>query len=231
MKKTSYEAFAADKAKPSLTEEMGLGLLTDGDLNIVSIGVSTLGHSEVRMLQAQPERTVVATTLDEAGAQHTEELFKQFELSDRATVLVEDVAKQVSADPESVDFVYARLVLHYLPDQKLTAALQNIFDVMKPGAGLYIVVRSYDWESEVAGAVFNPATGLTTIPHYDRDFKVVHTSQKRLHTVGSLTHFVREAGFEVQFIESLEERIYGGYKRERRNAAPSKLIHTYVKKN
>lgn len=53
----------------SRSEENGLRLLKDTDLQILSVGVSTGGVAEVRMAQsADPKRHIVATTVDDKGA-------------------------------------------------------------------------------------------------------------------------------------------------------------------
>jgi hypothetical protein len=53
----------------SRSEDAGIALLTDNDRTIYSVGISTGGVAEMRMAELNRERHIIATTVDEKGAQ------------------------------------------------------------------------------------------------------------------------------------------------------------------
>ena len=224
--------FIADGAQYSPTEELGLSLITQQHQRILSVGISTAGFAEVRMALDDPQRTITATTLDQNGLGFTQALVDTYSLTDQIELKVEDVSSELEYTADQFDFVYARLVLHYLPKEALKKALKNIHKILKTGGEFFIVVRSYDWQSEVSGAVYDIETGMTTYPWFDSQNNVVKQSTRQLHSVGSITSFVTEAGFKIHFVELFSETIFGGYERtaEKRNKLPAKLIALHVSK-
>lgn len=228
----TWTDFTQDGAQYSPTEELGLSLITQDYKNILSIGVSTAGFAEVRMALDEPQRTIVATTLDEEGLKFSEKLIEKYSVENQVRLKIEDIASELEYGDAQFDFVYARLVLHYLPKEALRKALKNIHRVLKMDGEFFIVVRSYDWASEVPGSVYDIETGMTTYPSFDSQNQVIKESVRYLHSVGSITSFVKEAGFNIKFIELFSETIFSGYQRvaENRGKLPAKLIALHVGK-
>lgn len=228
----SWIKFQKMGAKYSPTEELGLSLIQGEHKKILSVGVSTAGFAEVRMALDDSERKIVATTLDEKGIEFTRDLVKKYGAENQIELRIEDISGDLSYENKSFNFVYARLVLHYLPKEKLKKALQNIFRLLTDAGELFVVVRSYDWESEVAGASYDTETGLTTYPTLDLENNVIKSSTRHLQTVGSISSFLREAGFTINSIELFSETIFGGYERvaKYRNRYPARLIAIYARK-
>lgn len=86
------QQFAQDGFQYSQTEEYGLSLLTAAHKRVLSIGISTAGFAELRMLLAEPERTVVATTLDPNGLEFTRQLLEK--KHSQASNLVQVIAQK-----------------------------------------------------------------------------------------------------------------------------------------
>lgn len=131
------------------------------------------------------------------------------------------------------DFIYARLVLHYLDNKQLEKALSEIHRIMKENSKFFIVVRSLEeWEAKLEGATFEEETGFTKYP----DIKTIGTSNiryiyRRLHSKESIKQFLLEAGFKIDSIQEYEEYLCRDYERIDINSKPNKIIEICVSKN
>lgn len=79
-------------SRASISEDRGLALLTADDRKILSVGISTAGTAEILMARMLYGRSVVATTLDAAGAAQTRCAVADAGLTDQIEVKLEDVA-------------------------------------------------------------------------------------------------------------------------------------------
>ena len=148
-------------ASPS--EDHGINLLTPEDKTILSIGISTGGIAEIRMTQADADRHIIATTIDAKGLPFAEEYIAKQGLSSQIETKLEDVSEPLPYPEDHFDFIYARLVLHYLSEAKLRSTLKELRRVLKDGSKLYIVVRSDACPDATAeGTVYDPVTHLTS---------------------------------------------------------------------
>jgi len=224
--------FALDGAQYSPTEEFGLGLINDEHKQILSVGISTAGFAEIRMAIEDPQRKIVATTLDKNGLEFSKKLIKKYKVDKQLELIIQDISSQLPYKSEFFDFIYARLVLHYLPKKDLKKALKNIYKILKNNADFYLVVRSYDWESEVMGATYDNNSGITTYPNFNDKNQIFKTSERHLQSVGSISSFLTEAGFKIGLIRLFSEIIFSGYIREKneKNKLPAKLIAIHAKK-
>lgn len=216
--------------KESESENDGLAMIDDSMLNIYCPGISTGGFAEMSMALDNSERKITATTVDEKGLEETKKLVSQYHIESQITLKFEDVSQPLPYQDASFDFIYARLVLHYLPKQQLEAALSELKRILKPNSKLFIVVRSFDWESEVPEKKIDPDTEMTTYPEYDETGKVVKYGQRNLQSVESISRYLSQAGFKIDQIKELQEKIYGGYLRVRPNKLPSNLIEVVASK-
>lgn len=212
--------------KPSTSEEHGINLITEKDLNILSIGISTAGSAEIKMAEKNRNSHIIATTIDKEGLNYTKNIIEQYGLSDRIETKLEDISEKMPYNDEFFDFVYARLVLHYLDNENLTNALKEIKRVMKKHGRLYIVVRSRDeWEAKLEGASYDENTGITKYPKYDTlGTDNVEYLYRRLHTVDSLSSFLVAEGFDIKYIKEYKEQSYKDYKRTEKVKYPNSLI-------
>lgn len=191
----------------SESENHGLAVLTDSDLQVYSVGISTGGSAEIRMAQSNPQRHIVATTVDQDGINSADEWIKKEHLEDRIETKIEDVAQPLPYTDNYFDFVYARLVLHYLAKADLEHALAELFRVTKPGGKLFVVVRSTECpDAKRPDATYDPETCMTTVIHADRGGKQ-RTSSRYYHTPESISGHVTDAGFTVDYTKDFEERL------------------------
>ena len=218
--------------KPSTSEEHGINLITEKDLNILSIGISTAGSAEIKMAEKNRNSHIIATTIDKEGLNYTKNIIEQYGLSDRIETKLEDISEKMPYNDEFFDFVYARLVLHYLDNENLTNALKEIKRVMKKHGRLYIVVRSRDeWEAKLEGATYDENTGITKYPKYDTlGTDNVEYLYRRLHTVDSLSSFLVAEGFDIKYIKEYKEQSYKDYKRTEKVKYPNSLIECLCEK-
>lgn len=221
-----------ERFKPSKSEENGINLITANDLNILSIGISTAGSAEIKMAEKNRNSHIIATTIDKEGLNYTKNIIEQYGLSERIETKLEDISEKMLYNDEFFDFVYARLVLHYLDNENLTNALKEIKRVMKKHGRLYIVVRSRDeWEAKLEGASYDENTGITKYPKYDTlGTDNVEYLYRRLHTVDSLSSFLVAEGFDIKYIKEYKEQSYKDYKRTEKVKYPNSLIECLCEK-
>ena len=221
-----------ERFKPSKSEENGINLITANDLNILSIGISTEGSAEIKMAEKNRNSHIIATTIDKEGLNYTKNIIEQYGLSERIETKLEDISEKMPYNDEFFDFVYARLVLHYLDNENLTNALKEIKRVMKKHGRLYIVVRSRDeWEAKLEGASYDENTGITKYPKYDTlGTDNVEYLYRRLHTVDSLSSFLVAEGFDIKYIKEYKEQSYKDYKRTEKVKYPNSLIECLCEK-
>lgn len=212
----------------SRSESDGLACLQDTDLHILSVGISTAGRAEIAMAQQNPLRHIVATTLDASGAATTREQIARAGLTDRITVKLEDIsADALPYEAERFDFVYARLVLHYLSAQALEAALGNIHKIIKKEGRLFVVVRSTDSEEITMSpdVSFDNETQLTT---YTDPNGVPAT--RYFHTPDSITDALGRAAFAVDHITQFDEDLSTAFDRLNGVWSPNNLIEVIASK-
>lgn len=189
-------------ARPSISEEHGLELISPLDLSVFCPGISTGGIAEIRMASSSPDRRVVTTTIDPKGYEFALANVDELGLGEQIEIKLEDLTKEFPYDTDSFDFIYARLVLHYLSCQDLEAVLSRFRQALKPGGRLFVVVRS---KKNVEGRdlPYDPETRLTTEPWGTRYF----------HTPESITGHLIEAGFGVVAVDEYQEQLYTDFMR------------------
>lgn len=187
----------------SFSENNGIANLKNDDLQIYSIGISTGGIAEMRMAELNPQRIVIATTLDAKGADFAREQIEAKGLSKQVIVKIEDVSKPLPYEDCSFDFIYARLVLHYLPKIELLQALDELHRVLKKNGKIFIVVRSLKcYEATFENAIHDPITGLTTYTSNDGS-----SYSRFFHSENSIQEYLKSMGFTIQHVNSYEEQL------------------------
>ncbi len=124
----------------SISERNGIDFLCPTDKKIYSVGISIGGLAEIKMTQSDRQRHIIATTIDLAGA----ERIRESGLSDEIEVKIEDVSQPLPYPNCHFDYIYARLVLHYLAKDALTSALAELYRILRTEGKIFIVVRSVD---------------------------------------------------------------------------------------
>jgi ubiquinone/menaquinone biosynthesis C-methylase UbiE len=210
---------------PSTSENHGLEYLTEPDQKILSVGISTAGIAEIKMAKAHKARSIVATTIDEGGALFTQNLVRDAGLSDQITVKVEDVQHPLPYSNGFFDFIYARLVLHYLPKEGLQKALIELYRILRTGGKFFVVVRSKEGMESCKDSVYDPETGLTSLTT-----KSGRSFCRFFHTVESIREFLEEAGFKVMHIKTYKEQLCTDYERKYLNKEKDNLIEVLAAK-
>lgn len=198
--------------KHSRSEEDGLRLIRDTDRAVLSVGISTGGVAEMRMIADHPDRTVTATTLDEEGARAVKEKIKNAGKIHQVEVRVENIADPNMQDAdETYDYIYARLVLHYLSKQELPVGLANMMRVLRPGGRVFVVVRSTKCEELRPENIvsYDTQTELTTYRTPSGSVAV-----RRFHTIDSITDAIRQAGFVIDDACQFDEDLSPSFNRD-----------------
>lgn len=218
--------------KYSKSEKRGLKLLNKSFENILSIGISTGGAAEICMAKRCPNAKIIATTVDEKGLNFSREKVSDFKEKERIEVKLEDVSKPMEYKDDTFDFIYARLVLHYLNKQELNDALNEIYRVLKPGGIFFIVARNNrEWEisKEEFIVKYDEATNMTT---YYEQGKKEKTQTRQFLSEEQLKTILEEHNFKINSLKSYREKLYTDYERTRKNKSkkPNYLTEVVVSK-
>lgn len=203
--------------KPSKSEKRAIKLLNASYENILSVGISTGGSAEINIARKCPKANVIATTIDENGLKFSNEKLSHYLESKRIKTKLEDVSKSMPYRDNTFDFVYARLVLHYLTKQQLNDALNEIYRVLKPNGLLFVVARNKkEWELRKPEFIisYDENTNMTTYYEQWKKEKIrtrQFLSQKQLETV------VLNHGFSVCRIKDYREYLFTDYERTNKN--------------
>lgn len=192
----------------SISEARGLKVLSSSDRQIYSVGISTAGAAEIQMANQDPSRHIIATTLDPEGASFAKKAIESAHLSSQICVKIENVASPLPYPNKSFDYIYARLVLHYLPKRALESALSELYRVLRQGKKLFVIVRSTDClQAKSSESTFDSDTALT---HYL--FKGAPAS-RYFHSQESITKHLQEAGFQIESVTTYNERLCSDFNR------------------
>ncbi|MFV0339820.1 MAG: class I SAM-dependent methyltransferase [Parachlamydiaceae bacterium] len=206
--------------RPSKSENNGIASLSENDLQVYSVGISTGGAAEMRMAELNPQRLITASTIDAEGAHFAQKQIEAKGLSKQVHVKIEDVTKPLPYESGAFDFIYARLVLHYLPKNELTQALAELHRILKSGGKLFVVVRSTNChEATSKNAIHDPLTGLTTYTSNNGN-----SYSRFFHTEHSIQEYLKAAGFTIQSIKSYDEQLCIDFQRTR----PSNYIDLLI---
>lgn len=210
-------------AKFSRSENHGLEQLDANDLNVYSVGISTGGIAEIRMAEL-PIRQIVATTIDQSGLGFAKKQVSAVDLTDRIELKLEDVAEPLPYPDDYFDFVYARLVLHYLPKDKLTIALSSLHRVLKPRGKFFAVVRSDECEhAHMADSTYDPVTELTEYTESDPNGNTFRL-RRHFFSKSEFAAYVDAAGFTIDYVRSFDEKLYKDFKRTIPDTRTDKLV-------
>ena len=211
--------------KKSISEDNGIATITDCDQLIYSVGMSTGGAAEMRMAVASPTRSIIATTLDQEGAAFAHKQCEGAKLLNQIEIKVEDVTDPLPYPNELFDFVYARLVLHYLPKDSLICALAELYRVLKPSGKLFVVVRSTDCvEAGDKSSALDPHTEMTTYTSNGNSYS------RYFHTEESIQGFLVSAGFYIEHVKTYEEQLCVDFHRTQPSPQTDVLVEVLASK-
>lgn len=210
----------------SISENNGIQILTDKDINILSLGISTSGSAEIKMAKKNPKAKIIATTIDEKGKNLVKKIINKENLNNQIEIRLEDVTKKNNYPDNSFDYIYARLILHYLSNEELKFALKELYRILKPKGKIFIVVRSINaWEAKLNGTTYDEKTGFTKHPDL-RTYgtKKVKYCYRRLHTEESIRKFLEDANFKLEYTKVYDEHLSPDFDRKNLNDKASELI-------
>lgn len=217
-----------NKFKYSKSEKRGLKLLNKSMENILSIGISTGGQAELNIARKSPNAKIIATTIDEKGIEFSKEKLMNFKESERIILKLEDISKPMEYLDNTFDFIYARLVLHYLTKQELDCALKEIYRVLKPGGIFFVVARNNkEWEISKKEFVveYDEETNITTYYEQWRKEKVV---KRQFFSEEQLKNVLLEHNFKIKNVKSYKEKLYTDYERTKKNKSKKANFLTEV---
>ena len=208
-----------------VSELDGLNLINDDMENILSVGISTNGNAEIEMTN-RFNGVVTATTIDEKGLSNTRYIVEQKDLLDRINLKLEDVRDKNIYPDNYFDYIYARLILHYLTNQELFEVLKEFKRILRENGKLYIVVRSNECSEPHDGFIeYNEETGMTR--HVSFDGRI---ATRRFHSVDSISEVLKKCGFNIQNVKTYDEVLYADYERTVEVTARNNLIEVICNK-
>lgn len=216
----------------SVSEDHGIEALNDSDREIYSVGISTGGVAEMRMAANNLTRHVIAATIDNAGLEFARKLVEQNGLGEQIDLRLEDVTQPLPHPENGFDYIYARLVLHYLSKQQLPVALNEIYRIAKPDGRLFVVVRSTkSHDMHRSNATTDPETMLTTYTYTDPIAAQPKTVRRYFHTPESISGYLQDAGFSIDHVNTYQEHIYVDFMREHLASEPDNVIEILATKS
>lgn len=215
----------------SLSEDHGIEALSSTDLHVLSVGISTGGIAEMRMALGNPDRHITATTIDADGLEFARTIIEQNKLGGQIDTILEDVTEPLPYLDDSLDFIYARLVLHYLPKKSLVKTLGELRRIVKPRGRIFAVVRSTEsHDMRRPGVVTDPETMLTTYTYIDPSTGRPRTCNRYFHTEESIQGYFEDAGFRTDYVDSYQEQIYTDFMRNQLASEPDRIIELMATK-
>ncbi len=208
----------------SRSEKSGLDNMAQSTLKVYSVGISTGGIAEIHMARMSPKRHIDASTIDIEGANFARTFINEEGLENQIKVKLEDVSKPLKYPNNYFDYIYARLVLHYLPKQKLDSTLKELRRILKPNAKIFVVVRSDKCPDALrTDSIYNPKTGLTTYTKVVRIGKATRES-RYFHSKESIRIHMKNSGFKVEYVRSYNEQLYADFMRTKVSPHKDNLI-------
>lgn len=203
--------------KSSKSEKRAMKLLKQTYTSILSVGISTGGSAEINIARKCPNAKIIATSIDEKGLQFSNDKIKSHPEHARIQTKIEDVSKPMPYKDNNFDFVYARLVLHYLSKQQLSDALKEIYRVLKPKGLFFVVARNNkEWELKKPEFIisYDEKTNMTTYYEQLKKEKIQtrqFLSQEQLKTV------LAEHDFRICSAKDYREYLFTDYERTNKN--------------
>ena len=211
----------------SISENRGLALLTMTDIEILSLGISSAGIAEIRMAQQNPNRRIVATTIDEEGILFTKNLMEQHGITDKQIILkLEDITKPMPYADNSFDFVYSRLCLHYVDDNATKSALKEIRRVLKPNKTAFIVVQTTESIKKLRDPVFIKETGMTRYTRGESEVRY-----RRFYSQDDFKKVAKDSKLDIVSMCEYMELTCSDYARLKPSSKPSGMLEIVLRKS
>lgn len=209
----------------SISEVNGINLVNDNMKNILSVGISTNGNAELEMLN-RCNGKIIATTIDKDGIEKTRKIIIEKNLEERISLKLEDVREKGVYKDNYFDYIYARLVLHYLSDKELLDVLKEFKRILKDNGSIFIVVRSDKCDEIKDGFIsYDEETGMTE--HVTFTGRI---DKRRFHSYESIKDAITSSGLNIKSIKDYDEKLYADYERTIPVTARNNLIEVICSK-
>ncbi len=227
----SVEVLRKLGANSSKSEERGLAEMRRTDLMVFSPGMSTAGSAEIRMVMGELGRKIIATTIDERGMEYAREVIREMGFSSQIEIRLEDLRDEWNYPDGCFDFIYARLVLHYLAEKDLDKVLSGFEKSLKHGGRTFIVVRSIkNVDESDPGYSYDPITKLTTISYPRADGTREVGDPRYFHTVETIRQHLDLAGLQIVRLEEYGEQLYKDFMRTQLSPIFDQVIEVVASK-
>lgn len=193
----------------SITENNAIRLFDSIEFNsIKSIGISTAGFIEG--YYASQGKKVVATTLNNEGIEYMRKILKDVKGCNNIEYRCEDASKKSKDDNNSFDLIYSRMCFHYLTDLELSIALNDCYRILKTNGKFFIALKSANDRMAIApNSKIDKKTGLTVVS----DYELYSNQNRRFHTIESISEAVTKAGFIIENVIEIKERLCKDWER------------------
>lgn len=209
----------------SISERNGINFLSPTDKRVYSVGISTGGLAEIKMAQPVRDRHIIATTVHLTGAEYAKQFIRESGLSDQIEIKIEDVSQPLPYPNCHFDYIYARLVLHYLAKDALISALAELYRVLRAEGKIFIVVRSVDClEASDKAARFDALTALTTYSSEGKSYS------RYFHSQESIKEHLSLAGFTIKGMDAYQEQLCVDFERTKPSSQIDSLIEVIAVK-
>lgn len=111
----------------SLSEDHGILALTDNDLKVYSVGISSGGVAEIRMAQGHSGRHVIASTIDAEGADFARKFIAEQGRAAQIAVKIEDVKDHLPYENGFFDFI-PESIREFISDAGFSITSTQVFD-------------------------------------------------------------------------------------------------------
>ncbi|MBI2414605.1 class I SAM-dependent methyltransferase [candidate division WWE3 bacterium] len=166
------------------------------------------------MAKANLNSKIIATTIDTEGLDFSIANIKELGLDKQIETKIEDLTKEYPYPANYFDYIYARLVLHYLSFQELDNVLNNFKKSLKSTGHLFIVVRSEkNVDRNKPDIEYDPITRLTKVFYRDENKNIIGTGVRYFHTPETIKEHLEKAGFKIDYIKEFEEQLYKDFMR------------------
>lgn len=119
------------------------------------------------------------------------------------------------------------MCLHYLTDEELEVALDDCFRILKPNGIFFIALKSAnDRMATASNSKIDNKTGLTVVS----DYKLYGNQNRRFHTIESISDAVKKAGFIIENVTELQERLCKDWERKILSDSDATIIQLVVRK-